>query len=153
MLNIDIHVFSYGGASCYWSSYTPDPRVVGFSEWAFPTNEKINTVVLYHSKGCHYDVIVPRTDATNHQRENEVGAHTQQETHGGQSRQDEWQSEQRLGCQDEPRSSSKEEPILSDQEEPMFSDQEEPMFSAQEEPGISSQDEPRLSAQSDECAF
>ena len=133
MLNIDIHVFSFGGPSCYWSTYTPDPRVVGFSEWAFPTNEKINTVVLYHSKGSHYDVIVPRTDATNHHMENEVCARRQQDTHGGQSCHGEWQSDQRQNYQDLPMFN---EPSYSSQ---VDTRQDEARFSAQVEPRFSSQ--------------
>ena len=63
MLNIEIHVFSYRGPSEYWSHYTPDPNIAGFSKWAFPNNDQQNTAVLYHHKGNHFEVIVPRSDA------------------------------------------------------------------------------------------
>ena len=64
MLNIDIHCFSYGEGGDYWSTYTPNVDIVGFSEWAYPTNLQENTIVLYHEKGgSHFEVIVPRSQA------------------------------------------------------------------------------------------
>ena len=84
MLNIDIHCFSYGRKDCNWTHYSPISEVVGFSEWAYPTNDQQNTIVLYHQKGVHFEVIVPRSQTLPFSQYNFMGAPTEAVTSHGE---------------------------------------------------------------------
>ena len=59
-LNITIHSFVYTPTYTNWHSFFPMSNIVGFSEWAFSNNNAVNTVVLYHDFGHHYEIIVER---------------------------------------------------------------------------------------------
>ena len=63
MLNITIHVFTYNSRANSWYTYEPMQDITRFSEYAYPTNDGLNTVVLYHEEDAHFELIVPRYKA------------------------------------------------------------------------------------------
>ena len=63
ILNVDIHVFTYSATACYSAVYKPMYEISQFSEWAFPTNDGLNTVVLYHEENIYFETIVSRSEA------------------------------------------------------------------------------------------
>ena len=63
ILNVDIHVFTYSATAWYSAVYKPMYEISQFSEWAFPTNDGLNTVVLYHEENIHFETIVSRSEA------------------------------------------------------------------------------------------
>ena len=63
VLNVDIHVFTYSQTECYTQVFKPMPHITSWSEWAFPSNDGLNTVVLYHQEHTHFETIVSRSEA------------------------------------------------------------------------------------------